>query len=282
MFGQTFYYSSIKNYISVFGALFNDISIQRFDRDGNVIVGQLIKVPISFAPKQKWLVRLVTDPNAGATSDDGSPVQRQIEIQLPRMGFELGTMRYDPTRKLPSINKSVVKDAGTNKTLTRVYNPIPFIFPFELTIGSKNIEDIFQIVEQIVPYFKPTFTVTINETSLPISKDITIQMMSTVVPEISPYGEFKDSKILLATLNFELYGYLYGPAVRQKIITEADIRMFATSGIISDNQDIEDWNYSPSGLLPVGGVELVTTPDPLDAAPDSDFGFIVTKQDVNQ
>ena len=209
MFGNSWYNASIKNYISLFGALMNDISIQRIDKNGNIIDGQTIKVPISFGPKAKWLVRLVQDPNAGATVNDGSPVQKQVEIVLPRMGFDLHPLRYDPTRKLPNVNQSVAK-TGTppsNNSLNQVLSPVAYIFPFELTVATKNKEDMFQIVEQIIPWFSPTFTVTANETNLPLKKDITICITSPVTPEFFAYGDFKESKVMLCTLNFDLYGW---------------------------------------------------------------------------
>lgn len=277
MFGQTFYYGSIKNYISVFGALFNDISIQRFDSNKNPIAGQLIKVPISFASKQKWLTRLLQDPNAGATENDGSPVQKQVEIQLPRIGFELGTLRYDPTRKLQSVNKVVAKVPNSNTGLNQVLNPVPYIFPFEMTIGAKNTEDIFQIVEQILPFFKPTFTVKISETTLLLHRDITTTLLTTVVPEITPFGDFKESKILLCTLNFEMYGFIYGPANVKKIITKTDLRIFGSTMFEQDNQDIEVYPFvDPTAPIPPD-VEIIITPNPSNASPDSNFGFTQTK-----
>lgn len=277
MFGNQWYNASIKNYIVLFGAIFNDISIQRLDKNGNPVKGQLIKIPVSYAPKQKWLVRREQDPNAGATKNDGSPTQRQIEIQLPRMGYELKALQYDTSRKIPNTQKYVAKFESLTNALHQVLTPVPYIFPFELTVGTKNQEDMFQIIEQIIPYFTPTFTVKSNETTLPLARDIIIELNSPITPEISPYGDFKETKILTCTLNFNLYGYLYKSDGVQKIITTSDLNIYAANVLFNETE-----YYNNTGDSDKAGVTLVVTPDPIDAAPDSDFGFIVTKEEAPQ
>lgn len=261
----------------MFGSLLNDISIQRLDKNGRPISGQLIKVPISFGPKQKWLVRLTQDPNAGATASDGSPTQTPVEIVVPRMGFDLKAFSYDNQRELPSSGKNV--RLLTNNTLNRVYNPVAYIFPFELTIATKSMEDMFQIVEQILPFFTPTFTVTVQESQLSQTKDIVITLKTPVTPEIEPYGDPKESKLLTCTLNFELAGYLYGPQIPQKIITQVDLRLFADSNFMGDPQDIEDYTQ-PDPTPPDVGTVVTVTPNPLNTPPEGDFGFTTTITEI--
>ena len=142
MLGSTFYHETIRKVVIGFGTLFNDIHITRKDSSGNV--QQSMKVPLAFGPKQKFLVRLREDPN----------IAKSVAITLPRIGFEIGAISYDPARKLNKIQK--VKKAGTsgNKVDTQ-YMPVPYNIDFELYAMSKNSDDALQIVEQILPYFQP-------------------------------------------------------------------------------------------------------------------------------
>ena len=150
MLGSTFYHETIRKVVIGFGTLFNDIHITRKDSSGNV--QQSMKVPLAFGPKQKFLVRLREDPN----------IAKSVAITLPSIGFEIGAISYDPARKLNKIQK--VKKAGTsgNKVDTQ-YMPVPYNIDFELYAMSKNSDDALQIVEQILPYFQPEYTITIND-----------------------------------------------------------------------------------------------------------------------
>lgn len=256
--------------------MFQDISIQRLDRNGDPVAGQLIKIPIDFAQKQKWFVRLTQDPNAGQTLDDGSPVQRQIEIQLPRMAFELTNIQYDPTRKMQSSLPNV--SVGTSNTyLNKTFSPVPYNFSFVLTIASKNIEDMFQIVEQILPYFTPSFTVTILESQLPLSKDIQVVLLPSDNFKIEPYGDLNDLKILTCELNFQVYGYIYGPKRETPIITESQLNLFAST-FMPNLEDIEVYPYTDP-TPPTEGVTITATPNPSDALPNSDFGVTLTVEE---
>ena len=150
MLGQTFYHETLRKCVVGFGTLFNDIHIVRRDSSGNV--QQSMKVPLAYGPKQKFLVRLREDPS----------ISKSVAITLPRIGFEIGAMTYDSTRKLNKIQK--VKKAGSsgNKVDTQ-YMPVPYNIDFEMYAMAKNSDDALQIVEQILPYFQPEYTITIND-----------------------------------------------------------------------------------------------------------------------
>ena len=134
MLGQTFYHETLRKCVVGFGTLFNDIHIVRRDSSGNV--QQSMKVPLAYGPKQKFLVRLREDPS----------ISKSVAITLPRIGFEIGAMSYDPTRKLNKIQK--VKKAGSagNKVDTQ-YMPVPYNIDFEMYAMAKNSDDALQIVE---------------------------------------------------------------------------------------------------------------------------------------
>jgi hypothetical protein len=147
MLGQTFYHGLIKKYVTLFGTLFNDITINRSDGTSNI--AQSMKIPISYGPKEKFLARV-------EALDNDEEVKA---ISLPRIGFELSQLTYAPMRKIGTTRK--IYDAenieGTNVNKT-VFNPSPYDLYFELFIMAKNIEDGTKILEQILPYFTPEWT----------------------------------------------------------------------------------------------------------------------------
>ena len=149
MFGRTWNHDSLRKYIIVFGTVFNDIYINRLSATGEVL--QTLKVPLTYGPKDKVLSRLEQSPR----------LDNQVGIILPRISFEMTTMEYDPTRKLNTLNKLTKQSAvaGTDDEVKYQYQPVPYDMQFEMNILVKNAEDGTRIVEQIVPYFTPAFTV---------------------------------------------------------------------------------------------------------------------------
>ena len=107
MFGNSFYFGTIRKYVIAFGNLFNDIYVQRLDSNGNRI--QTLAVPLAYGPKEKWLVRLVQDPNLDA----------DVAITLPRMGFEITNLTYASQRKLSSTLRNSAKGASVGGQLDR-------------------------------------------------------------------------------------------------------------------------------------------------------------------
>ena len=147
MFGY-FSHGIIRKHVIVFGSMFNDITIERKNAGTRV---QTLAVPIAYGPKQKFLVRLEADPN----------LDREIAISLPRLGFELAGITYDPSRKLNSTQKNSY--VFSDKTLLRTqYTPVPYNIDFILSIMVKNADDGTQILEQILPYFKPEWNISVN------------------------------------------------------------------------------------------------------------------------
>ena len=183
MLGSTFYHETIRKVVIGFGTLFNDIHITRKDSSGNV--QQSMKVPLAFGPKQKFLVRLREDPN----------IAKSVAITLPRIGFEIGAISYDPARKLNKIQK--VKKAGTsgNKVDTQ-YMPVPYNIDFELYAMSKNSDDALQIVEQILPYFQPEYTITINDiVQMSNKRDVPI-ILTGISYEDNYEGDFTERRAI--------------------------------------------------------------------------------------
>ena len=212
MFGRTWNHDSLRKYIIVFGTVFNDIYINRLSNTGEVL--QTLKVPLTYGPKDKILSRLEQSPR----------LDNQVGIILPRISFEMTTMEYDPTRKLNPLNKLTKQSAtaGTDDEVKYQYQPVPYDMQFEMNILVKNAEDGTRIVEQIVPYFTPAFTVSVNvvpEVDGP--RDIPI-VLNSISSQDQYEGNFEQRRALIWTLNFTLKGWLYGPSKKSKLIKHAE------------------------------------------------------------
>jgi hypothetical protein len=212
MFGRTWNHDSLRKYIIVFGTVFNDIYINRLSSTGEVL--QTLKIPLTYGPKDKVLARLDQNPE----------MNNQVGIVLPRISFEMTSLEYDPTRKLNTLNKLTKQSAtaGTDDEVKYQYQPVPYDMQFEMNILVKNAEDGTRIVEQIVPYFTPDFTVSVNlvpEVDGP--RDIPI-ILNSITSQDQYEGSFTERRVLTWTLSFTLKGYLYGPTKKSKLIKKAE------------------------------------------------------------
>ena len=197
MFGQYFYHSHIRKTVSIFGTLFNNIVVQRKDANGTVLNN--VKVPLSYGPRQKFLTRLFEEPDLNAP---------EVAIRLPRMSFELTGMQYDTSVKLNKMNTIAVPSIHGQSTIR---NPVPYIMNFTLTVYAKNQDDALQIVEQILPYFNPEYTVTIKEIpELNITRDIPIVLQAVNYSD-DYEGDFTSRRVLMYTLDFSMKTFFYGP-----------------------------------------------------------------------
>ena len=200
MLGTYWYHGLSRKYVSIFGTLFNDIYIHRKNSSGNVV--ENIKVPLAYGPKQKFLTRITGDPN----------LDRKVGMQLPRMGFEMTSMSYSPERMLHPLNQ---KKAVRNGELGVVKSPVPYDYAFTLSCFVKNADDGTQIIEQILPFFQPDFTVTINALpTMGIKLDIPI-ILNAVNVEDSYEGDYQTRRAITWTLDFTVRGYLY-PNIKGK------------------------------------------------------------------
>jgi hypothetical protein len=218
MFGSPFYFSLIRKYVILMGTLVNNIRITRTDKAGNIT--SLLKVPVTYAPKDKMLARVLQDPNIDRQS---------ATIPLPLISFEMGRMNYDGTRKLNTINKVVVKDATDANKFKYQYNPVPYNIEFKVYIYAKNAEDGTKILEQIIPYFTPDWTTTVNLIpEVEVTMDIPI-ILNNITYSDNYDGQFKDRRAIIWTLDFLLKGYIYGPVKKAGIIKFVDVNFFLPS-----------------------------------------------------
>jgi hypothetical protein len=207
--GNVYYHGTIRKAIVAFGRLFSDIYIDR--KQGDSVSGttiQRLQVPLSYAPKEKWLVRLDQQPD----------LENNVTmISLPRMSFEINSYAYDSSRKLNRMQQ--VKNDSLVTTRTKVYTPVPYNIDISLYILTKTQEDGLQIIEQILPTFTPEYTLSINVVpEMDIIIDVPIIL--TGVSVVDEYdGNFQDRRFVTHTLNFEMKLNLFGPITEQGAVT---------------------------------------------------------------
>ena len=296
MFGTYFYHQTSRKMVVAFGSLFNTIEVRRTNSAGSVI--ETIKVPLSYGPREKFLVRISADP----------ALNPKIALTVPRMGFELTAMTYDGARKLNTMGRNVKK--GTTG-LKKQFNPVPYNWDFSLYVYVKNAEDGTQILEQILPFFTPDFTVTMNlVSSMTEKRDIPL-ILNAVSSEDTYEGDFASRRSIIWTLSFIFKGFLYPDisdnakvilssvvdthimgetAADPEYIVAEDSTPYGTNYMILDKHEIDVatririLNESSDEAIAAGATVARATvvPKDTDALTDDTFGFTETFEDFEQ
>ena len=245
MFGTHFYHETVKRSVSIFGTLFNNITIKKTKSDGTVLSQQI--VPISYGPKQKWLERLSEE----AELSDGN----RSAISLPRMAFQIAGFEYDATRqqnKLIRSQKSTLESGDVKRSFQ--YAPAPYTIKFTLSILAKQANDGLQIIEQILPYFQPEYNVTMKMVdSMSEVRDVPI-ILNSVAMEDTYEGGFNERRVIEHTLEFSMKIYFFGPVYQGTIIKNVierdyintDAGGFTTTQINSSGLIKEVKHYEPA------------------------------------
>ena len=261
MFNQVFYHDTIKKYVVLFGTIFNDIYIQKSDGADTT---QNIKVPISYGPKQKFISRLTQDPN----------LTKPVAIQLPRMGFEMTDISYASERKLPTINKIAVVDPNNPNKLAYQYMPVPYDLNFNLYILVKDASDGTRILEQILPFFTPDWTATLNlDSTMQHKYDVPI-VLNDVKSEDTYEGNFIQRRVLTWTLSFTLKGWIFGPTKKSKQIKTSYINLYNVA--VADNFNIGNTQFEEK----LTTIPIVAGKTLAQIEADDDYTFSQTLEDL--
>jgi hypothetical protein len=275
MFGSPFYFGLIRKYVILMGTLLNQIRITRTNTAGNVTA--LLRVPITYAPKDKMLARITQDPGLDAQT---------AVAPLPMISFEMGKMVYDGSRKLNTIGKVSVKDATDADKFKYQYNPVPYNIDFKVFIYAKNAEDGTKIIEQILPYFTPDWTTTCNLIpEVNVTMDIPI-ILNNISYSDNYDGAYTERRAIIWQLDFVLKGYLYGPVKSSGIIKFVRTQFYIPStntaaqgrGITQMAEKVTvqpglDANGNPINYY--GGPNANTGTVPyIEINSDDDYGFI--------
>lgn len=213
MNNQYFYHRLTRKYVVLFGNMFNNISIIRKDKDDNTEI-ERFKVPIIYAPKEKYFARLQSDPD----------LSRELQVSLPRMSFEIASISYDSSRKQNSLLR--VANGTTASGVNSQYMGVPYDIEFELNLYSRNIDDGTHVVEQIFPYFNPDYTFSANLIpEIGVVRDFPL-ILNSVTNNIEHEGNFDAVRFVTWTLRFTLKAYYYGPVSTPKIIRKVDTNIY--------------------------------------------------------
>lgn len=249
MFNRYFYNSGMRKLTVAFGTIFSNIQVKKSSSTGDSTL-QSVRVPLAYGPKEKFMTRL--DQQADLES-------REFAVVLPRMSFEITGISYDATRKLTRIQKFRNVKANSSTILDYNYTPVPYNINYSLNIFTATAENGLQIVEQILPYFQPDYTVTINMIpELSIKRDVPI-ILNNVTYEDSYTGDYTTRRAVIYTLTFTAKTYLFGPATTQKVIKKVQADIYTDTDTSSTIEE-----------------RITVVPDPTSADADDDFGFTTT------
>ena len=208
---NVFYHGLIRKTIVAFGSLFSDIYIDR--KQGDSVTGETIQrlqIPLAYAPKEKWIVRLDSDPN----------LEQHTYTTLPRMSFEILGYSYDAQRKLNRMQQ--IKCGSGLDSMTYMYTPVPYNIEISLYVLTKTQEDGLQIIEQILPTFTPEYTLAINAVpDMNVVQDIPVILNSVSVSDEYD-GDFQTRRFVTHTLNFTLKTSLFGAVSGQAVISQVE------------------------------------------------------------
>jgi len=215
---EYFYHEIMRRTIIGFGSLFNDITIKHTN-DSDSTVSNL-KVPLAYGPVQKFLARLEQQPN----------LSKSIQITLPRMSFEMTGLNYDSSRKSTTTQTFLSPVVSDKKKVAKTYLPVPYNLEFEVNILTKLNDDMLQIVEQIVPYFQPAYTMSVDLVStIGEKRDIPI-VLTSITTNDDYESDFSTRRALIYTLRFTAKTYMFGPVQTD---TTKDIIKKVTVGYVA-------------------------------------------------
>lgn len=315
-----FYNRTIRKIVVTFGTLFNDIELVRYTQAG--APKEKLKVPLSYGAKERFITQITSDPNLIKT----------INTLVPRMSFNLDSLEYDANRKQVSTIRNFAANDG--ESVKTQFVPVPYNFEFSLSIYVRNTEDGTQILEQILPFFTPDFTVTVDFIPSMNQKYTIPIILNSVTSTVDYEGADEDgtTRLIIWDLNFTVKSYIWPPVKSSGVITQANtnaiidltnqnIQKVYTDyangfGILTQGETVRDiannfvgtveyfTNTAPGTLVVTGGnkilqtgysligdfsnakynvstlgvnsipvIEVITTPDPLSAGPEENFGF---------
>jgi hypothetical protein len=233
--------------------MFNDIYVLRTNSSGAVV--SQVKVPLSYAPKQRYLERIRENPDLYNDT--------QVAIKLPRMSFEITNFAYDTTRQLTKT--STFNTLGTTANdRKKFFPPVPYTLNFQLNAYAKSQDDALQIVEQILPYFNPQYTLTIKPfpNDYPDFKEDIPIIIQGVQFQDDFEGQMESRRTIIYSMDFEMKVSFHGPVTTSSIIRTSKADIYDINAGLRDSD-----NYLET-------IKVTPNPTNIFGLADSDFGFI--------
>ena len=244
---EYFYNEILRRTIIAFGTLFNGITIKQEGSD--------IRVPLAYGPTQKFLARLTQTPD----------LNKATAITLPRMSFEFTGLTYDPSRKVTTTQQFVVKDPTDGTESKKAYMPVPYNMQFELAVMCKLNDDALQITEQILPYFQPAYSVSVNLVgSINEKRDIPI-VLENITMQDDYEGDFEQRRVLLYTLRFTAKTYMFGPvsSATDDIVKKVRVSYLTGTDTTNTSRDLT-YTVTPRAVKSYDGPVVTTLNEDLN------------------
>ena len=246
-----FYNRTIRKIVVAFGTVFNDLYLVRYTKDG-VTAKETIKVPLNWGAKEKYITRLTADPS----------LTKSIATTLPRISFDMTGMSYDSSRKLPTTVRNFSANNATS--VKTQYVPVPYNFDFSLSIYVRNTEDGTQILEQILPFFTPDFSVTVDFVPAMDPKYDMPIILNSVSNEVDYEGDMMATRMIIWNLEFTAKGHIWPPVKTVKVITTANTNLYIQPNSLLEQQVYVDFangvgRFSDSETLRVAGKDVYGT-----------------------
>ena len=264
MFGTYFYHEIIRKTVVSFGTVFNDIHVRHQDNTGKDLVDT--KVPIAYGPRQKFLARIQQQPE----------LNKAIAISLPRMSFEMTSITYDPSRKSGITQTFKAKDG---KKFKKVFMPVPYNLGFQLNILTKLQDDSLQILEQILPFFQPGYTLTVDlVNSIGEKRDIPL-ILNGISYSDDYEGNFDTRRALIYTLDFTAKSYMFGPIADTSdgLIRKVQVDYYSDTDTRTANREMR-YRVESTAKKDYNDDQVIDAADNMLIEPGDDFGFTETRE----
>ena len=265
MLGNYFYHEIIRKTVIAFGTLFNDIHVRHQDGAGNDLGD--IKVPIAYGPRQKFLARITQQ----------AELNKATQITLPRMSFEISSISYDSTRKAGITQTFKAPNKDNDDKLTKVFMPVPYNIGFELNILCKLQDDGLQILEQILPFFQPAFTLSIDLVkSIGEKRDIPM-VLNSINQQDDYEGDFSTRRALIYTLAFTAKSFMFGHISNtpEGLIRKVQLDYYSDSNTRTAKR-VQRYTVAAKAKKDYNEDNVIDTADDLLIEPGDDFGFTET------
>ena len=266
MLGNYFYHEVIRKTIIGFGTLFNGIEVRHDTSDGTIV--DIKRVPLAYGPAAKFIARLDQQPE----------LNKAVAITLPRMSFEMTSIAYDATRKAGITQTFKAKDVNNNQ-LKKVFLPVPYNIGFELSLLTKLNDDALQVVEQILPFFQPSFSITIDLiSSIGEKRDVPITLTNVNFQD-DYEGDFSTRRALIYTFQFVAKTYLYGPIADnpEGLIKKVIVDQYASVDRVNARREMR-YTATPTATKDYNSDGAIDSDDNDLIIPGDDFGFSETTE----
>ena len=265
MLGNYFYHEIIRKTVIAFGTLFNDIHVRHQDQAGNDISD--IKVPVAYGPRQKFLARITQQ----------AELNKATQITLPRMSFEITNISYDSSRKAGITQTFKATDSTDGNKMKKVFMPVPYNLGFELNILVKLQDDGLQILEQILPFFQPAFTLSIDLVkSIGEKRDIPM-VLNSIQQQDDYEGDFSTRRALIYTLSFTAKTFMFGHIAKtpEGLIRKVQVDYYSDTNTRTAKRE-QRYTVVPKPKKDYNEDNVIDTDDTPFIEPGDDFGFTET------